>query len=116
MLSENNLRNVALALGLASGVIEIVIAATATTETGRSSNYQGVMLFVVPLGIIVGALAIRYYRDAYLGAGIILVSAAMMHVLVEIKGIYVLPVALAAAAILIGVYLDAMSRRNMPAQ
>ena len=115
MLSETNLRNAALALGVVSGLIELYIAATAVAATGRSSNYTGFMLFVVPWGVIAGAVAIRYYRETYLGAGVILVSIAIMHVLVEIKGMYFLPILLAAGAGAIGVYLDSMTRNAAPA-
>jgi hypothetical protein len=102
----NTLKNIAMALGVMSGLIEIYIAYTAAPEVTRSSDYAGFMLLIIPLGIIAGALAIRFYRESHVGAGIVLMSIAIQHILLQIKPLYFLPIVLAGLAVAIGVYVD----------
>jgi hypothetical protein len=122
MPSISTLKNVAMALGVSSGLIEIFLAATTVAAVGRSANYVGFMIYVVPLLIIAGGLAIRLYPDSALGTGVVLNGIAIQHVLVEIKPIHYLPIILAVLAVIIGLYLpehlsarsDAPARTHRP--
>ncbi|MBX6424721.1 MAG: hypothetical protein IRZ09_02170 [Variibacter sp.] len=109
------LRQLATALGVAAGLVELFLVATAVAETGRSADYAGIFVYILPLVIIGGAIAVSYVQEAAIGAGIMIVGFATQHVMVHIRGASILPMILAVLAVALAMRVDAEQRKSAAA-
>jgi hypothetical protein len=85
---------------------ELFLALTAVVTTGKSADYVGFLIYVIPLVMIAAAVAVSYWYEAYLGAGIMIVSFGIQHNLDPIRGVYVLPMILVAIAVILAMRVD----------
>jgi hypothetical protein len=100
------LRQAATILGVAAGVLELVLAALILKDGPKAFDYTGLFIYIVPLVMIAGAVAITYVRETFVGAGIVVVTFAIQHTLAHLQTIHLIPMALATAAVVLAMRVD----------
>lgn len=104
------LRQLSTIIGVLAGLTELFLAFGAAHGEGKSADYVGIFIYIVPLIMMLGALSVSYSRETYLGAGIMVVTFALQHVLDPIRAIYILPMLLVVAAVALALRVDAELR------
>jgi hypothetical protein len=100
------LRQLSTIIGLAAGLTELFLALTAVAMTGKSADYVGMFIYIIPFIMMLGAVLVSVKHETYLGAGIMVVAFAMQHVLDPIRGVYILPMLLVMAAVALALKVD----------
>jgi hypothetical protein len=100
------LRQVSTIIGVAAGLLELFLAITAVKEGGKSADYVGMFIYIIPFVMMLGAALVSMKHETYLGAGIMVVAFAVQHVLDPIRGVYILPMLLVMAAVALALRVD----------
>jgi hypothetical protein len=100
------LRQLSTIIGVAAGLLELFLAFTAVKEGGKSADYVGMFIYIVPFILMLGAVLVSVKHETYLGAGIMVVAFAIQHVLDPIRGVYILPMLLVMAAVALALRVD----------
>jgi hypothetical protein len=105
-MPAGGLRRLSTIIGVIAGLTELVLAFTAVVTTGKSADYVGMFIYVVPFVIMLGAVLVSYRHEPDLGAGMMVVGFAIQHVLDPIRPIYLLPMVLVAIAVALALRAD----------
>jgi hypothetical protein len=105
-------RQLSTVVGVAAGLTELFLALTAVITTGKSADYVGMFIYIIPFIMMLGAVMVTYRQEPYLGAGIMVVAFALQHVLDPIRGIYILPMILVGIAVALALRVDHQLRTS----
>lgn len=109
------LRQLSTIIGVAAGLVELVLAFTAVKVGGKSGDYVGIFIYAIPLIMMFGAVLVTLKRETYVGAGIMIITFAVQHVLDHIRGVYILPMVLVTVAVVLALKVDYDALRDEPA-
>lgn len=101
-------------IGIVAGLIELAIGLGLAFDGGHGT-FKILLVVLMPLVILWGAYLVIKFREADMGAGVMLLGFSLQHSLIEIKSVAQIPLALIILAAALAFWETSLERERAAA-